>query len=217
MPDGLLDWVGELSAPSAPRLNGVYVATVTDNLDLTSLGRVQLQIPALPDVRPWARVAAPFAGDGTGFYAIPQVGDEVLVAFEGGDVDHPYVIGSLWSMNASPPADIPTDATSKRIVKTPAGHVIELDELEQTVTITTSTGQEVTLAPESIELNAGKGTAKATLKTSGSIELQAATEITLRASKITIDASADLSLSGASATLRGSGNVTIQGASVAIN
>src|SRR4051812_37626671 len=178
MSDGLLDWVGELSAPSAPRLTGVYVATVSDNLDLTSLGRVQLEIPALPDVRPWARVAAPFAGDGSGFYAIPQVGDEVLVAFEGGDVDHPYVIGSLWSTSASPPADIPTDATNKRIIKTPAGHVIELDDLQQTVTVKTSTDQQIKLAPDSIELSAGKGAAKATLETSGSITLDAKTELT---------------------------------------
>ena len=217
MADGLLDWVSETSAPSAPRLVGAFLATVTDNLDLTGLGRVQLSLPAFPEIQPWARVAAPFAGDGTGFYAIPQSGDEVLVVFERGDLDHAYVIGSLWSMSSQPPADIPTDAVTKRIVKTPAGHVIELDDLEQKVTITTSTKQEVTIAPDSIEISAGEGTATATIGTDGAIKLESIQEISLSAPRISVDAAAELSLSGVSVSIKASGECTIQGSVVAIN
>jgi uncharacterized protein involved in type VI secretion and phage assembly len=217
MGDGLFDWVSDLSAPSAPHLNGVFLATVTDNLDLTGLGRVQLSIPALPDVQPWARVAAPFAGDGSGFYAIPQSGDEVLVAFEGGDVDHPYVIGALWSMGSQPPSDLPTDAVTKRIVKTPLGHTIELDDLEQTVTITTSTDQEITMGVDAIEITAGKGTSKVTIDTLGSITLQAVKDLSLKAPQISIDAAAQLKLSGASVSVQGTGSCTVQAPSVAIN
>lgn len=217
MGDGLFDWVSELSAPSAPKLNGVYLATVVDGWDLMGLGRVKLSIPALPDIEPWARVAAPFAGDDTGFWALPQSGDEVLVAFERDDVDHPYVIGSLWSMNARPPADLPTDAVTKRILKTPKGHKVEFDDLLQTITITTTTEQEVVIGPKKIEIVAGKGTAKVTIGTDGAIELKSVQQISMSAPKISLDAKATLSLSGSSVSVTATGSCTIQGATVAIN
>jgi uncharacterized protein involved in type VI secretion and phage assembly len=217
MSKSLIDWAADVFEPEAERLYGVLIGSITDNLDLTGLGRVQVSIPALPDVKPWARVAVPFAGDGNGMYAIPQVGDEVLVAFERGDPMYPYVIGSVWSFSAQPPSDLPTDAGNKIIIKTPKGHVIEIDDVQQTITITTSTDQKVKIAPGEIEVNAGKGTAKATLSTAGDITLQAAKEISLKAPNVTLDATAQLSLSGTSTTLKGSGTCTIQGGTVAIN
>jgi uncharacterized protein involved in type VI secretion and phage assembly len=217
MSDGFLGWVSEASTPSAPQLNGVFLATVVDGWDMMGLGRVKLKIPALPEIEPWARVAAPFAGDDAGFWAMPQTDDEVLVAFERGDVDHPYVIGSLWSMDARPPSDIPTDAVTKRILKTPEGHVVELDDLMQTITITTTTDQQVEIGPSEIKLVAGKGTAKVTIGTDGAIKLQSAQEISLSAPRISIDATAQLKLSGASISMQATGNCSIQGAVVAIN
>jgi phage baseplate assembly protein V len=193
------------------------IGTVKDNMDLTGLGRVQVTLSALADMEPWARVAAPFAGSDYGHYSLPQVGDEVLVAFERGDPRHPYVIGSLWSMDSQPPADLPTDATDKRIVKTPKGHVIELDDLQQSITITTTTGQEIALSPGEIVVKAGDGAATITLKTDGSISLKGSTEIKLSAPKIAISADGELDLSGATTSLSASGACTIKGATVAIN
>lgn len=217
MADGLLDWASDLFATQDERLYGVMIGTVEDNLDLTGLGRVQVSLPALPDVKPWARVAAPFAGSGNGQFTIPQQGDEVLVAFERGDPRHPYVVGSLWSMDSRPPSELPTDAQYKWIVKTPKGQVIVLDDFEQKITITTSTNQKVEISPQEIVVEAGKGAAKATLATSGRIELKATTEISLSAPKISISADGQLDLSGATTGLKASGTCTIQGASVAIN
>jgi phage baseplate assembly protein gpV len=217
MSDGLLDWANDLFMTEDERIYGVVIGRVEDNLDLTGLGRVQLSLTAIPDLKPWARIAAPFAGSGYGHYSLPQEGDEVLVAFERGDPRHPYVIGSLWSMSSRPPAALPTDATDKRIVKTPKGHVIELDDMLQSVTITTSTGQEIKLSPTAIEISAGNGAAKVTVGTAGSISLEGATKISLSAPAISIDAKADLTLSGAAATLKATGLATIKGTSVAIN
>jgi phage baseplate assembly protein gpV len=217
MSDGLLDWANDLFMTEDERIYGVVIGRVEDNLDLTGLGRVQLSLTAIPDLKPWARIAAPFAGSGYGHYSLPQEGDEVLVAFERGDPRHPYVIGSLWSMSSRPPAALPTDATYKRIVKTPKGHVIELDDMLQSVTITTSTGQEIKISPTAIEISAGNGAAKVTVGTAGSISLEGATKISLSAPAISIDAKADLTLSGAAATLKATGLATIKGTSVAIN
>jgi uncharacterized protein involved in type VI secretion and phage assembly len=199
------------------RIYGVAVAQVIDNVDSQRLGRVQLSLPWLPDYEPWARVAVLSAGSSRGTWFIPQVGDEVLVAFEQGDVRQPYVVGSLWNGTDTPPADSPTDAVMRRLVKTPVGHEIELDDAEQTITITSSTGQKVTITPDKIELSAGDGTSVATLETTGTITLKAALKIELQAPDITLSAT-NLDLSGdAAVDLKAGATCSVQGSLVRIN
>jgi uncharacterized protein involved in type VI secretion and phage assembly len=69
------------------------------------MGRVRLRFPWMGEdaVSFWARVAMPGAGKDYGLVWIPQVGDEVLVAFEHGDPSHPFVIGALWNGTDVPP------------------------------------------------------------------------------------------------------------------
>lgn len=196
---------------------GVAVAQVIDNIDSLSLGRVQLSLPWLPDFEPWARVAVLSAGSGRGTWFIPQVGDEVLVAFEHGDVRQPYVLGSLWNGSDSPPADSPTDSVARRIIKTPAGHEIELDDVKQSITITSSSKQSVTITPEKIELSAGDGAAKLTLETSGTITLKAAVKLELQAADVKISGT-NVEVSGdAAATFKGGATCTVQGGVVKVN
>ena len=199
------------------KVYGVAVAQVLDNFDSLSLGRVQLSLPWLPGFEPWARVAVLSAGSSRGTWFIPQVGDEVLVAFEQGDVTAPYVIGSLWNASDKPPADSPTDPTMRRIVKTPAGHVIELDDTKQSITITSSSGQKIAITPEKIDLSAGNGASEVTLETAGTIKLKASVKLDLQAPQISISGTT-LELSGdATATLKASGSCTVKGAIVQIN
>src|SRR5437868_3604561 len=91
----------------AGRISGVVVGVVTNNQgDPDGLGRVKVKFPWLSNEEEsfWARVAAPMAGKERGFYFLPEVEDEVLVAFEQGDVRFPYVVGSLWNGKDAPPA-----------------------------------------------------------------------------------------------------------------
>ena len=97
---------------------GIAPATVTGNLNILGEGSVQVHIPAFPDVDPWARVVSVGAGAGRGFMWIPQIDDEVLVAFNQNDPRDCYVIGGLWSTLNRPPAFIPTDFLTKRILQT---------------------------------------------------------------------------------------------------
>jgi uncharacterized protein involved in type VI secretion and phage assembly len=139
----------------------------------------------------------------------------VLVGFDGGDVRSPYVVGSLWNGTDRPPATAPNDAITKTILHTRAGHVIELDDAKQTVTITTSSGQKVALAPEQIELTAGSS--KATLKTSGSIALESSTDVKIKSTSVSIEAT-DISVkAGGSLSLQGGGTASLQGGVVRIN
>jgi phage baseplate assembly protein gpV len=117
---------------------GVCVGEVRDIQDPMSLGRVKLRFPFLDesDESPWARVAQPMAGQTHGFYFIPSVGDEVLVCFEHGDVTAPYVLGSLWNAQATPPLQSPS--TEIRAIRTPGGAQLVLEDRPSTITLQTS-------------------------------------------------------------------------------
>ena len=101
----ILGLVSQGSAGTTERLPGVVIALVDDNDDPQAMGRVRLRFPWLGEdaVSFWARVAMPGAGKDYGVVWIPQVGDEVLVAFEHGDPRRPFVIGGLWNGTDTPP------------------------------------------------------------------------------------------------------------------
>ena len=83
---------------------GVVVGIVTQNDDKDKLGRVKVKFPWLADAveSDWARVTQLGAGPNAGAVFIPEVNDEVLVAFEHGDPRHPYVIGGLYNGKDKP-------------------------------------------------------------------------------------------------------------------
>jgi uncharacterized protein involved in type VI secretion and phage assembly len=118
------------------RIYGVAVAKVISNTDVMTMGRVQIELPWLPDTQPWARVAVLMAGRDCGTYFIPQVDDEVLVTFHHGDIREPFVIGSLWNGQDQPPATDITDSIYKRLIHTPQGLELEFDDKKMSVVIT---------------------------------------------------------------------------------
>ena len=178
----MLDFLIELGARSNSgdkRTYGVVVATVLGNIDLTGQFRVQINVPFLPGFLPWARVAVPMAGLARGTFFIPQIGDEVLVAFHHGDIHEPYVIGSLWNTIDRPPGLLPTDAVNKRKIRTPLGQEVVFDDVLQSVSITNTTQQTVSLDPAQAQMTAGLGLASVTLDTAGNITVEGAVSISL--------------------------------------
>jgi phage protein D len=81
----------------------------------------------IPDVVA-APVATPMSGSDAGMFCLPSAGDQVLVAFEHGDFNRPYVIGSLWPSTAVKPVTAAPGVNLIRRIKTPAGHSITLDD-----------------------------------------------------------------------------------------
>jgi len=123
---------------SKKKYYGVTVGKVINPLDPMMLGRVQVQLPFIDslDLSPWARIALPMAGMLHGTYFIPNLNDEVLVAFEHGDVNAPYIIGSLWNAMAPPPLQSPIPQI--RAIRTLAGNQIVFTEVPPSVTIQTA-------------------------------------------------------------------------------
>ena len=103
---------------------GVVTGIVKDLNDPEGQGRIQLQFPWLSESQRsyWAPVAVPMAGKKRGMYYMPELDDEVLVAFEHGDFDHPYIVGFLWNGEQTPP----TNDTHRRLIHSVNGHEIEI-------------------------------------------------------------------------------------------
>ena len=133
MPDDLLHLLKDahdVASPAGAKIYGVEVGITTNVQDPDQLGRVKVCIPRLPG-KPesdWVRVAQPSAGPDRGFYWLPQVGDEVLIAFERGEAQCPYVVGSLWNGKDKPMKAAYTDDNSTVLIQTKSGHQILLDD-----------------------------------------------------------------------------------------
>ncbi len=196
MLDGLVETSAHTVAPEDPRIYGIAVAQVINNLDRTDQGRVQLHLPWLPGYEPWARVAVLMAGDGRGTYFIPQVGDEVLVAFNHGDVREPYVVGSLWNGRDNPPGS-GLDPVNRRLIRTPKGHEIEFDDALGTVAIKSARGQSIVLGPDKIEIALDEQkTTVITLQKGGNVTIKASNTITLDAPTINVTARDNVAIGG---------------------
>jgi len=175
---------------------GVYSAIVTDIVDPDGQGRIKVQLPWSPDkdgnlYDVWARLATVMAGSNRGSWLIPDVDDEVLVSFEAGDTRRPYVIGSLWNGQDSPPESM--DGSGENNIKTLCsrnGVVITLDDSngQESLTLKTPGGQQVVLkdGPGAIEIQDSNGNS-VKLESSG-ITVNASANVTINGSMVKISA-----------------------------
>jgi uncharacterized protein involved in type VI secretion and phage assembly len=142
-------------------MQGVVVGLVTSVQDPQNLGRVQVHFPWLSDDNSsqWARVATFMAGPKRGSWFMPEVDDEVLISFEHGDVQHPYIIGFVWNGRDKPPND--GIDTKVRRLRTVSGHVIEFDDRagQERILIKTKAGHLIEMkdTPGSIHINTAGG------------------------------------------------------------
>ena len=199
----------------AARIAGVAVGIVTNNQDPDKLGRVKVRFPWLSDEdeSQWARIAAPMAGNDRGAYFLPEVDDEVLVAFEHGDIRFPYVVGALWNGKDAPPASNSDGKNNVRVIKSRSGHVVKLNDEDGKETIEIVDKSE----KNSIVVDTAKNTI--TITSDKDIVLKASNgTITLDAKKLEMKSSdASKVESGAGLDVKASGTLNIKGSTVNIN
>lgn len=112
----------------------LLVGIVTDNKDPKGWGRVRVKFPTLTEEHAsyWARVVGTGAGPGRGFDCLPEVNDEVLVAFEHGDIHRPYVIAGVWNGTDAPPEKVDDSVVGGKVrlrtFKTRTGHKLQFVE-----------------------------------------------------------------------------------------
>jgi uncharacterized protein involved in type VI secretion and phage assembly len=179
------------------RWYGVAPALVIDIADPDGLGRVKLRLPWAPDsgggpgYEAWARVATLFAGANRGSWFIPDVGDEVLVAFEHGDPRRPYVLGGLWNGKDSPPESMDgAGKNHKKTIRSRNGVKITLDDQDgqESLKLETPGGQKLTMkdGPGAVTIEDSNGNS-IKLETAG-ITVTASAKVTVNASQVAISA-----------------------------
>ncbi|WP_127792224.1 VgrG-related protein [Agromyces sp. LHK192] len=205
---------------AAFRFPGVLPAIVTKHGDKEFEGLVAVKIPALSDdyESSWARTLQLGAGNAYGWTVLPEVGDEVLVAFEGGDLDRPYVLGGLFNGK-----DLPLDPwkdlvkngkVAQRVWTSRTGMVVEFmeDGSKEYVQISSNErAQRITLTQnqdKGIEI-ISEGPVKVTAKKDATVEA-ASGAIKLTGKTVEIEATTDLKLKGGSSAEFGAPNVKVK-------
>lgn len=198
-------------------IRGIRIGVVSDNEDPEQMGRVKLTYPwrDAEDESHWARMATLMAGKERGTYFLPEVGDEVLVAFENGDIHHPYVLGALWNGQEKPPEDNADGGNDVRKIRSKTGHEIVLNDSqsEGSVEITTNGGRSILLDDSSgeekiriadgrseIELDSDRGTVTISggakmsinasmieMKSDGNVDIEATGVLNLKGSMVNIN------------------------------
>jgi phage protein D len=216
--------------------DSLVIGIVTNNDDPNKLARVRVKYPTLDGEQnegAWARVIGIGAGPDRGQMMLPQVGDEVLVGFEGGDPHKPYVLGALWNgkdthqkehLNPKEPGSAPDGSYVLRSPK-----LIDMKALDNVVI---KTDKDMTIEVQGASTETVQKTQEVTVKQS--FKLDAATELTLVCGKakivlkqdgtinidggnVTVSGQMGTTVKGSKVDVQGTGPVTVKGATVAIN
>jgi uncharacterized protein involved in type VI secretion and phage assembly len=217
----MLDLLQKQEAEEAGQVRGVAVGIVTNNKDPDGLGRVKVHFPwrENPDDSYWARISVLMAGKQRGSFFLPEVGDEVLVAFEREDIRHPYIIGALWNGIDTPPETNSDGKNNIRKIRSRSGHEIIFNDDSQSkkekIEIHTNGGHRLVLddsiGSEKIIIEDKSGSNSIVIdSTQQSLTIESGLSLKLKSQKIDIEA-------GAAMTIKSTGTLTIQGTLVKIN
>jgi hypothetical protein len=197
-----------------PTIPGVVVAEVVDSEDPLELARVKVRFPWLDDmyVSDFARVRQDHVTEGSGCLWIPEVGTEVLVAFDRGDINSPYVLGCLYNMTMPPipPPDV-EGLVNERRIQSRMRHMIQFQDGEEAQGITLISGEEDCL----IRIDAMEQAIQ--IVSAGMINVEAAAELSITAGgdiSITTEGAltlegGEVAINGESLNLSGEGDVTV--------
>jgi len=144
-------------------------AIVKDNNDPQGMGRVRVQFfwQKGDELSPWIRMIQPYAGNGKGFYFIPEIGEEVMVDFENGNAERPFVLGAHYN-GAAKSGYKPTT----KAIHTESGTKIVLNDEDGSIKIEDAVGnslifdgnQKITLSSSIFEINTQQMLIRATDK-----------------------------------------------------
>lgn len=181
--------------PAAARwLEGIHLARVHSVQDPDAKGRVQIQLLAADpdgDALVWARVAVPYAGDHFGAFLLPDVDQEVVVAFPAGDAASPIVVGALWNGATAMPETLGGDHVDRWALTGKNGTriaIVEASSGQEKVEISTPNGAKATLTDASggeIKLEVAGNTVK--MGTAG-VSIQTGNACEVQASRVTVSA-----------------------------
>ncbi len=196
--------------PYCPVQNGV----VTDNNDPDNLGRVKVHLDWQEEGQstPWIRMVNSHSGDNRGFYFVPEIGDEVVVAFEDNHPQKPYVLGTMFGGDHTPLQDWVTSKNDIKKIRTRQGNTIEFDDTDgsEKLNIYNGTGNSADSANNKILLTLSPD--KITIESDGDIEIKGV--------NLNFHADSDISIQSDSGTISLKGSqvsIEADGGSVSVN
>ncbi|MBV9931296.1 MAG: hypothetical protein JO013_10165 [Alphaproteobacteria bacterium] len=196
----MTDAIGRFPAP-ARWLEGIHLARVKSVQDPDAKGRVQVQLLGPDpdgDALIWARVAVPYAGDHFGAFLLPDVGQEVIVAFPSGDTASPIVVGALWNGATALPETLGGDHVDRWSLTGKNGTriaIVEESNGQEKVEISTPAGAKATLTDASggeMKIEVAGNTVKlnpsgVSIETPGKCDVQAS-QVSVTASTVSVSA-----------------------------
>ncbi len=186
---------------------GLHVARVVDLNDPESLGRIKISYPWLDSQQTaWVRLMVPHAGKDRGWYALPELDDEVLIGYEHGNTDHPVVLGCLYNKENSPMQEAVSSDNDIKMFMTRSGNKIVFNDKD---------------GSEQILISQKEGKNQIVLDISGpSISITTEGDISIKGNNlaveaqegITMKASSDVKIEGANIEIKAQGNITSEAA-----
>ncbi|MEA2621659.1 MAG: hypothetical protein QOH61_569 [Chloroflexota bacterium] len=220
----MTDALTQVAREVEDRRYGKYRGTVVDNADPDELGRLTLKVPSTlgDQTTDWAPPCLPFGGSaGAGLLLLPEVGADVWVEFEQGDISHPIWVGTYWK-NAPQKGGPDLAKPTARTLRSPGGQILRMDDEDGKTGITLhhKSGAEITIEDDGkLTVTDGKGQI-VTLDASNKkvlVEDANGNKMQLSSSGLTLDngQGAKVELSGPSVTIKGT-SVTLDAQSVSL-
>lgn len=216
-----------------PTIPGLVVGTVVNNEDPMEQGQVQVMFPWLNPsyISAWCRVMQIGAGKaGAGFLWLPEVGDEVLIGFDRGFIDKPYVVGSLYNGVAMPipPPSIQGVVANRRITSR-MGHTIQFNDGPDAIGISIAAApaeapeQSIVINTEELQIAINSLTGQVAISGSLGVTVKSDAQVTIAAPVVSIgdETTTSLTLAGAEIALSGpggapAGSIAVNGAEVSL-
>ena len=190
-------------------VKGIATAIVTQNNDDEKLCRVKVRYPwhSEPSESYWARLSMPMAGNDRGIVMIPEVGDEVVVAFDREDLRVPFILGAVWNGKDKPPLANDDGKNDKRIIKSRDGHYLLYNDnsSDGEVILSHKKKRRIAFTKDGWTVEDENGNKVEVKTTSGEMTIEAKGQLNIRAASITIEATGTVEeKASATMTLRGS-------------
>jgi len=205
------------------KMYGVVTALVTNNKDPDKKGRLKVKYlwrgGADTLESKWARMITPMAGNGRGIHFLPEVDDEVLVAFEHGDVNYPYIVGALWNGKDKVIEENADGKNNIKMIKSRSGHTITLDDTEgkEKVIIEDKSGKRnitFDVKKKEIDITNDEADGKIIIKAKGDVQVSSDKKIDIKAkSGITLKSDGDVSIEGKNVKLKSSMGLKLEAGS----
>lgn len=196
------------------QLAGVTLAQVKQTKDPKGLGRitVNFQIAGALLESDWLQVMSFYGGSGYGAFFLPEEGDSVLVAFSGGNINQPFVLGVLWNGGIKPPVEGAERQQNVRVIKTRQGKQLIFDDSED--------GQLTLIDEKQNKVQIDTANKRIVVESTGDVSVTAAGLLTLKANQVVIQntaGSVKLELNAASLQANGGPSIKLNAGMIELN